>query len=84
MPVHQNIDCPRREPVPFFAASELRHGPFHERPVPVQFEHVQARPIFDEAAEREAWVVLIVAESEAADHGCELLSLSWYPRPQAR
>jgi hypothetical protein len=57
--------------VGFFAPSEPSDRPFHERPEAVELERVQAEPVFDQAVDRDAWVVLIVVQSEGTGHLCE-------------
>jgi hypothetical protein len=59
------------EVVGFFAPSEPSDRPFHERAEAVELERVQAEPVFDQAVGRDAWVVLIVVQSEGTGHLCE-------------
>ena len=59
------------ELVGIFAPSEPSDRPFHERAEAIELERVQAEPVFDQAVGRDAWVVLIVVESEGTGHLCE-------------
>ena|SRR5215467_3201787 len=45
--------------------------PFHERADAIELERVQAEPVFDQAVGRDAWLVLIVVQSEGTGHLCE-------------
>jgi hypothetical protein len=75
VPVDQNIDRPGGELVGFFAPSESGHRAFQECAVPVQLEHVEACPIFDQAVERKMGGVRIVEQSEGAWHRSEIVLL---------
>jgi len=59
------------ELVGIFAPSKPSDRPFHERAEAIELERVQAEPVFDQAVGRDAWVVLIVVQSEGAGHLCE-------------
>src|SRR5262245_54092734 len=50
------------------APLEPRDRPFGERADAVEFERIEAQPVLDQTVGGEAWVVLIVEQSEGAGH----------------
>ena len=53
------------------APSEPSDRPFHERAEAIELKRVQAEPVFDQAVGRDAWVVLVIVQSEGTGHLCE-------------
>jgi hypothetical protein len=53
------------------APLEPRDRPFGERADAVEFERIEGQPVLDQTVGGEAWVVLIVEQSEGTGHRCE-------------
>jgi hypothetical protein len=72
IPVDQNVRGVSGELAPPVATQgEPSDRPFRERANAVEFESIEAEPALDQTVGGEAWVVLIVEQSEGTGHRCE-------------